>query len=365
MIAPPSSLDSEDSFLILDNLVKKFGSEVVALSGVSLSINRGEFVCFLGPSGCGKTTLLRLIAGLDYQTSGRIRQDGRDISWLPPQHRDFGIVFQSYALFPNLTVVDNVGYGLVNQKIKKDVVVKRVDELLQLVGLSEHRHKYPWQLSGGQQQRVALVRALAISPSLLLLDEPLSALDTQVRAYLRTEIRSLQKHLGVTTIMVTHDQEEAMAMADRVVVIDCGSIKQVGTPEEIYQNPANVFVASFIGVINLLPCCVVDAKTVEVCGVELHCPCAAEWVGKEAKIAIRPEDIAVYANSNENNSITVCVEKIEFLGSFSRVHLMHKDGLIFIADCAQSVMRDFPADQGQTVWISILPEHLRLYPATS
>ena len=364
MTASPSSLDSEDSFLILDSLVKKFGPEIAALSGVSLSIRRGEFVCFLGPSGCGKTTLLRLIAGLDYQTSGRIWQGGRDISWLPPQHRDFGIVFQSYALFPNLTVADNISYGLVNQKAKKETIAGRVDELLQLVNLSAHRHKYPWQLSGGEQQRVALVRALAISPSLLLLDEPLSALDTQVRAYLRTEIRALQKHLGVTTIMVTHDQEEAMTMADRVVVIDRGSIKQIGTPEEIYRNPADVFVAGFIGVINLLPCRVVEDGAVEICGIKLHCP-GASGAGKEAQIAIRPEDIVVHAKAPANNGLAVCVEKIEFLGAFSRVHLAHRDGPVFIADCARSMMHDFPAAQGQTVHISILPEHLRLYPAAS
>ena len=330
-----------------------------------MSVRRGELVCFLGPSGCGKTTLLRLISGLDYQTSGRILQDGRDISWLPPQHRDFGIVFQSYALFPNLTVADNVSYGLVNQKTTKEVVNKRVEELLQLVDLSKHKHRYPCQLSGGQQQRVALVRALASSPPLLLLDEPLSALDTPVRAYLRTKIRSLQQRLGVTTIMVTHDQEEAMTMADRVVVIDNGSIKQIGTPKEIYQNPADVVVAKFIGVINLIPGCVVAPDTVQVCGVKLHCPCATEWIGKKAQIAIRPEDIIVRTNAFDNNCLAVCMDKIEFFGSFSRVHLVHPSGAVLIADCVRGELRDFSIDKRQTVHINLPPECLCLYPTAS
>ncbi|HLM15545.1 MAG TPA: ATP-binding cassette domain-containing protein, partial [Reyranella sp.] len=190
------------------NLSKRYG-DFTALDDISLDIAEGEFVCFLGPSGCGKTTLLRAIAGLDPQSSGTIHQKGRDISALPPAKRDFGIVFQSYALFPNLTVTDNVGYGLVSRRLKRTDIVKRVDELLALVGLPDSGPKYPAQLSGGQQQRVALARALATSPGLLLLDEPLSALDARVRLRLRHEIKALQRTLGVTTIMVTHDQEEA------------------------------------------------------------------------------------------------------------------------------------------------------------
>lgn len=349
------------SFLVLDNLVKKFGDEI-ALNGISLSIESGEFVCFLGPSGCGKTTLLRLIAGLDRQTAGRIAQGGRDVSHLPPQHRDFGIVFQSYALFPNLTTADNVGYGLVNQKVKKETVAKRVDELLQLVNLSEHRHKYPWQLSGGQQQRVALVRALAISPSLLLLDEPLSALDTQVRAHLRVEIRSLAKRLGVTTIMVTHDQEEAMTMADRVVVINNGMVEQIGTPERIYSDPASEFVADFIGVINMLPCRVTGNGTVVVCDAELQCPSAADCAASDAQIAIRPEDIAIDGDAaGDTNLLSMRVDKVEFLGAFSRLHLVHANGATLIADCARSTMRNFPVNEGESVRVYLPPAMLRLH----
>jgi iron(III) transport system ATP-binding protein len=223
--------DNSDSkvYLQIDRLTKKFGN-FVALDSVSLEVYEGEFVCFLGPSGCGKTTLLRAIAGLDIQTSGTVRQADVDISALPPSERDFGIVFQSYALFPNLTAERNIAFGLENQKLEKSAVDKRVNELLDLVGLPDQGPKYPAQLSGGQQQRIALARALATSPGLLLLDEPLSALDAKVRAHLRHEIKDLQRRLGVTTVMVTHDQEEALTMADRIVVMNQGVIEQVGTP---------------------------------------------------------------------------------------------------------------------------------------
>src|SRR6187402_2558800 len=221
MVVPVKSASGEIAapFLRIRNLVKRFGA-FTALQDVSLDVYRGEFICFLGPSGCGKTTLLRAIAGLDPQDEGTIEIAGRDVSRLPPAARDFGIVFQSYALFPNLTVAANVGYGLVNRRRKRADIVKRVDELLALVGLPDSGPKYPAQLSGGQQQRVALARALATAPSLLLLDEPLSALDAKERDRLRGEIRHLQKRLKVTTIMVTHDQEEALSMADRVVVMN-------------------------------------------------------------------------------------------------------------------------------------------------
>ena len=224
----------------------------------------GEFVCFLGPSGCGKTTLLRSIAGLDPQTSGTIEQGGRDVSNLPPAARDFGIVFQSYALFPNLTVAANVGYGLTSRRQPRAQTAARVAELLALVGLADQGAKYPGQLSGGQQQRVALARALAISPGLLLLDEPLSALDARVRVRLRQEIKELQRRVGVTTIMVTHDQEEALTMADRIVVMNHGRIEQIGSPSEIYRNPATAFVADFIGAMTFIPGEALDPTHVQI-----------------------------------------------------------------------------------------------------
>lgn len=221
-------------YLDIQHLNKQFGA-FQALKGISLTIEPGEFICFLGPSGCGKTTLLRAIAGLDLPDSGEIWQGGRNISRLPPQERDFGIVFQSYALFPNLTVAQNIAFGLENQGLARDLIKERVDHWLGLVDLTAQSHKYPSQISGGQQQRVALARALALSPGLLLLDEPLSALDALVRTHLRSEIRALQQRLGITTIMVTHDQEEALTMADRIVVMEGGRIVQVGTPQEIYH----------------------------------------------------------------------------------------------------------------------------------
>ena len=240
-----------DVFLQIENLTKNFGN-FTALRDISLEVFEGEFVCFLGPSGCGKTTLLRAIAGLDIQTRGGITQAGRDISVLPPSERDFGIVFQSYALFPNLTVKKNVAYGLESRRTRREETSGRVNELLALVDLADQKEKYPSQLSGGQQQRVALARALATSPGLLLLDEPLSALDAKVRTHLRQEIKQLQKRLAVTTIMVTHDQEEALTMADRIVVMNHGVIEQIGTPEEIYATPASEFVAEFIGTMNFI-----------------------------------------------------------------------------------------------------------------
>ena len=238
-----------EPYLRITGLWKAFG-DFLALKDISLDIAAGEFVCFLGPSGCGKTTLLRAVAGLDPQTRGEIHQAGQDISKLPPSKRDYGIVFQSYALFPNLSVARNIAFGLENTGRPKAEIKKRVAELLELVGLPDQADKYPAQLSGGQQQRIALARAIAISPGLLLLDEPLSALDAKVRVHLRHEIKELQRKLGVTTIMVTHDQEEALSMADRIVVMNQGTVEQVGTPAQIYRHPTTLFVADFIGETN-------------------------------------------------------------------------------------------------------------------
>ncbi|HEY2967309.1 MAG TPA: ATP-binding cassette domain-containing protein, partial [Casimicrobiaceae bacterium] len=232
-------------------MTKRFG-KFAALSAITLAVERGKLMIFLGPSGCGKTTLLRIIAGLETQDEGAIVQGGRDISRLPAMQRDYGIVFQSYALFPNLTIFANVAYGLVNRRKGQDAIKRRVAELLKLIGLPDAGPKYPGQLSGGQQQRIALARALATSPGLLLLDEPLSALDALERLRLRGEIRALQQRLGVTTIMVTHDQEEALSMADVVVVMNQGRIEQVGTPQQIYRDPASAFVADFVGKVNVL-----------------------------------------------------------------------------------------------------------------
>ena len=362
--SPPSS--PATPYLKIEHLRKQFGS-FAALKDVSLEVNVGEFVCFLGPSGCGKTTLLRAIAGLDIQTSGRIFQAGKDISSLPASHRDFGIVFQSYALFPNLSVAANVGYGLVSHGLPKVEIATRVSELLKLVGLPDAGLKYPAQLSGGQQQRVALARALALSPGLLLLDEPLSALDARVRAYLRLEIRRLHQRLGVTTIMVTHDQEEALTMADRIVVMNEGLIEQIGSPVEVYRSPASAFVADFVGTTNFLPGVVASAGVVR-CG-EIDLACALDispGAGHEVTLAIRPEDVVVRnVVPGAVNTFMATVTEIEFLGSFCRVGLGmsgSKPGLL--ADFSINVVRDLGVREGLVLPISLPPERIRVFPAT-
>lgn len=284
-------MQAPDAFLQVSGLSKYYGM-FAALKKIDLQVFKGELVCFLGPSGCGKTTLLRAIAGLEVQSEGTIIQGGVDISHLPPAHRDFGIVFQSYALFPNLSIQDNIAYGLKSAGIKGKQATNRVNELLMLVELEDSGPKYPQQLSGGQQQRIALARALAVSPGLLLLDEPLSALDAQVRTKLRAQIKDLQKQLGITTIMVTHDQEEALEMADRIVVMHAGEVEQVGTPHEIYNSPATEFVAGFIGEVNTL-----------------------ERDTKNGYRGIRPENIKVDQKLPENAT----VESSKFFGSYYRV----------------------------------------------
>ncbi|OLP16749.1 phosphonate ABC transporter ATP-binding protein [Leptolyngbya sp. 'hensonii'] len=308
-------------YLQVENVSKTFGP-FVALRDIYLDVYPGEFVCLLGPSGCGKTTLLRIIAGLEFQTRGRVIQGGKDVSRLPPARRDFGIVFQSYALFPNLTAIQNIAYGLQNTKTAKSQVESRVRELLILVGLQGLEHKYPAQMSGGQQQRVALARALTLSPGLLLLDEPLSALDAQVRIKLRTEITQLQKRLGITTIMVTHDQAEALAMADRIVVMDKGYIAQIGTPQAVYQHPSTPFVANFIGTMNFITG-EVTAETQVRCGnLLLETPQNTFPVQQHVLLAIRPEAIRVIASVSDRagaNQFTAEVAGTEFLGSGLRV----------------------------------------------
>ncbi|MET4805417.1 putative 2-aminoethylphosphonate ABC transporter ATP-binding protein [Limibacillus sp. MBR-115] len=316
-----AKLSTQEPFLRIENVIKRFG-EFVALKEISLEIYPGEFVCFLGPSGCGKTTLLRAIAGLDIQSEGRIYQNGEDISALPPSERDFGIVFQSYALFPNLTVSKNVAYGLENRRMPRQQVQRRVTELLELVGLPDQGDKYPAQLSGGQQQRVALARALAPSPNLLLLDEPLSALDAKVRTHLRHEIKLLQRELGVTTAMVTHDQEEALTMADRIVVMNHGVIEQVGTPEQIYREPESAFVADFIGAMNFLTGEVTGQDSITIEGRQLRCETGELAVGKAVTLALRPEEVEVQTDTGaQDNSLDLKIVYHEFLGPVVRLHL--------------------------------------------
>jgi iron(III) transport system ATP-binding protein len=358
------AVTARSPFLRIRDLTKRFG-DFTALDRISLEVHEGEFVCFLGPSGCGKTTLLRAIAGLDPQTSGCIEQAGRDISALPAAKRDFGIVFQSYALFPNLTVARNVAYGLENARLPRSEVRARVGDLLGMVGLPDQGDKYPAQLSGGQQQRVALARALATSPGLLLLDEPLSALDAKVRVHLRHEIRQLQRRVGVTTIMVTHDQEEALTIADRIVVMNHGVIEQVGTPVEVYRRPASAFVADFIGIMNFMPAVAVRPGAVRSGDAELACDIDGLAPGTGLTLAIRPEDIRVQSvTGSEENAIAVRVAAMEFLGSFFRVDLAGTTlgGVTLRADLAVDVVRRLDLAEGQALSVVLPRKRLRVYP---
>jgi iron(III) transport system ATP-binding protein len=358
---------SSDPYLRIVQVTKTFG-ELVAVDDFSLDIAEGEFVCLLGPSGCGKTTLLRMIAGLEQQNVGEFHQAGEDISRLPPRQRDFGIVFQSYALFPNLSAAKNIAYGLENRKAPRKEIDARVAELLELVGLPDVGHKYPSQLSGGQQQRIALARALAPSPGLLLLDEPLSALDARVRVSLRLEIRRLQERLGITTVFVTHDQEEALVMSDRIVVMNRGRSEQVGAPEEVYRAPATPFVADFVGVMNFLPgragpganrvrCGAVELQSSGPHGLDADTPIV---------LAIRPEDVRVSgADATALNTATGLVEEVEFLGSFYRLtfRLEGLEEVYLVAEVSTNRMRDFAIEVGSALPVRLPPGLVRVYPA--
>ncbi len=310
------------SFLVLDGIQKRFVGGTVAVENFNLAAEKGEFVSFLGPSGCGKTTTLRMIAGFEQPSAGTITVDGKDITYRPPNRRNVGMVFQSYALFPNMTVADNVGFGLKIRKRSKDQIKKRVAELLELINLPDKGNRYPYQLSGGQQQRVALARALAIEPEVLLLDEPLSALDAKIRVALRKEIRSIQRQLGITTVYVTHDQEEAMSLSDRVVVMSEGRVEQIGPPPEIYNFPATPFVASFVGTLNLLPATVTgDGSKVAVAGHEITPSKPLQGrSGSKVTVALRPEAIEL-GEAGGANRLTGTIEDVSFLGSIVRTRL--------------------------------------------
>ncbi|MBL8050168.1 MAG: ABC transporter ATP-binding protein [Anaerolineales bacterium] len=312
------------SYLSLSNVTKQFGDTVV-VDNFNLDIDKGEFVSFLGPSGCGKTTTLRMVAGFEVPTSGKIMIEGVDITDKAPNQRNVGMIFQSYALFPNMTVAQNIGFGLTVRKEPESVVKSRVAEMISLINLEAHANKYPYQLSGGQQQRVSLARALANRPQVLLLDEPLSALDAKIRVSLRAEIRSIQKALGITAIFVTHDQEEALSISDRIVVMNAGEMEQVGTPFEIYNFPKTRFVANFVGSLNTADAEVVDPTKglVSVDGVQFT---SAEGTkerkkGDKIKVAIRPERFSFAALQHKDNVVDAKIENITFLGSVVRIQV--------------------------------------------
>lgn len=325
---------------------KSYGVQHV-LRDAGLQFIEGELVTLLGPSGCGKTTLLRIIAGLETADSGAVLLDGTDITPMPPNKRNMGMVFQAYSLFPNMSAADNVAFGLQVRGAEKGGRQHRVGELLDMVGLSAFAQKYPHQLSGGQQQRVALARALAIRPDLLLLDEPLSALDARVRVQLRDEIRRIHEETGVTTIFVTHDQEEALSISDRVAVMNRGQIDQFDSPHAIYQRPATPFVAGFIGVSSCLSATVVEAGMVRVEAETFAAPAARGLAaGTAVSIYLRPEDVRLRATAGAPQPTAGrrgTVRTHTFMGALTRVTVRLANGSDIFADLATPEAGDFPA----------------------
>lgn len=333
--------------LKISNVSKVFDKNV-ALNNINLEIQAGEFVCLLGPSGCGKSTLLRLIAGLDRPSSGQIYIGDRDVTNLPPVRRNFGIMFQSYALFPNLTAFENVAYGLRNQKMRSKDLEERVNRLFDMIKLPHIKNRFPSQMSGGEQQRIALARALATEPDFLLLDEPLSALDAKVRISLRKEICNIQKELKLTTIMVTHDQDEALTMADRIIVMNKSVVMQSGTPEEIYESPKNPFVADFIGSINFI-----DEKQSKAYGLS-----------QGGQTAIRPEKIIIKKEESEN-AFRGKITDIEFRGFYDRVsvlisNLMHGD-LLLSVDVPFQTAKAMKFKVDENVFVNLPKEEIQVF----
>lgn len=311
--------------LALTNVSKYFG-DFAAVKDFSLDVKKGEFVSFLGPSGCGKTTTLRMIAGFEIPSAGAISIDGIDITNKSPSQRNVGMVFQSYALFPNMTVAQNIGFGLRVRKEKESDVKDRVAEMLSIIGLESKAKSYPYQLSGGQMQRVALGRALAIRPEVLLLDEPLSALDAKIRVALRAEIRSIQQKLGITAIYVTHDQEEALSLSDRIVVMNVGMEEQIGTPFEIYNFPTTVFTANFVGTLNTSSAEIIDPAqgvlTIDGAQFTTDADLKKYTKGDKVRVAIRPERFSFASEQKKANVLDCAIESITFLGSIVRIQVV-------------------------------------------
>ena len=351
--------------MILENVSKHYGS-LIAVNDVSLEIEPGEFLCFLGPSGCGKTTILRMITGFEQVSSGKIIYDGEVINDVIPQKREFGIVFQSYALFPNMTVSENIAFGLKMRKVPKKMIDQRVDEMLNLIGLAGWETHYPSQLSGGQQQRVALGRAIAIEPKVLLLDEPLSALDAKIRVRLRSVIKRLQEELGITLIYVTHDQEEALALADRVVIMRDGEFRQIGTPWEIYKEPKTSFIAEFVGTSNFITGTNKDGLV---------------WFGSQrfmvsdlngdndetVHLAIRPENIELLDTTRQvdnlvtSNVVDTVVEVINFLGAVVRVTFM-LEGEEMLIDIPEKDFERISLSRKDRIKVYFPPDAFHSYP---
>lgn len=362
------------AFLELEGITKLFGP-IAAVDSINLSINQGEFLTLLGPSGCGKTTILRMVAGFETPTEGTILLDGEDITNRRANRRPMGMVFQSYALFPHLTAAQNIAFGMEIKKFSKNRIQQRCAELLELVGLGEMGPRYPHQLSGGQQQRVALARALAVEPKVLLLDEPLSALDAKVRVSLRNEIRRIQQQLKMTAIYVTHDQEEALAISDRIAVMAKGRIEQLDQPEEIYSNPNTVFAATFVGTSNQFNG-VVESIAEGLCKTADYTISTTHLAhlqnGDRVLIVVRPEEVSllpdthtetnqsIQGTSSGNNSIAGIIELRTFLGPFTRFHVHVNEHTTLTADIPSQQSRNF--ETGQHVILSFAPDACQVLP---
>ena len=346
------------SYVEITSLNKSFGPNHV-VKGVDLNIEKGEFISLLGPSGCGKTTVLRMLAGFELPSSGQIKVDGLDMTQVTTAKRGVGMVFQAYALFPNMTVADNVAFGLKVAGRPAAEIKSRVEEMLALIKLPHLGNRFPFQLSGGQQQRVALARALAIQPRILLLDEPLSALDAKIRVSLREEIRDVQRKLGITTVFVTHDQEEALSISDRVVVMNEGRIEQMGTPPEIYNTPSTRFVASFVGTLTMLQAKISDVAN-NILAFEDQLLTTASPLngtnGQSVMVALRPESITIGKAKPKNNLLNVVVEDVNFLGSIVRVKVRCATQRLSIDMFNQ--IENQPPKIGQNIAITFTPKDL-------
>ena len=344
------------SFLTLNALNKSFGANQVVCD-FDLAMAEGEFVSLLGPSGCGKTTVLRMVAGFETANTGSIVIGGQDVTTLAARQRNIGMMFQSYALFPNMTVAGNVAFGLKVSGVSRDETDRRVSEMLDMVGLAKFGERYPYQLSGGQQQRVALARAIAPRPKVLLLDEPLSALDAKIRVTLRAEIRAIQRELGISTLFVTHDQEEAMSMSDRVVVMYGGRAEQIGAPDQIYNHPATRFVAEFIGALNLIPAQVKDVTMGRVDTALGPLTLNRAVTGTTITLAIRPEALRLLPPQDPTPGIQGTLTSREFLGAIIRLHVETAQGANVVVDCFNRDGADIPAP-GHAVRLSLRPEEV-------
>jgi putative spermidine/putrescine transport system ATP-binding protein len=360
--------ENEMAFLELTNISKSFGRST-AVNPLNLSIQAGEFLTLLGPSGCGKTTILRMIAGFETPTTGKISLDGEDITYYSARKRSMGMVFQSYALFPHLTAQQNIAFGMNIKRASKPDIQKRCAELLEMVGLAEMGNRYPHQLSGGQQQRIAIARALAVQPKVLLLDEPLSALDAKVRLSLRTELRRIQQQLQITAIYVTHDQEEALSLSDRIAVMAKGRIEQLDQPENIYGAPQTAFAATFVGMSNQFHGKIISAQqgTCQIGNDTFYVsPLLERQDGEDVLLIVRPENLGIRsaeAGDQGRNTLTGTVELRIFLGAYIRLQVRIDDQTLLTADVSHQDASLY--EVGQKIRVGFDPQNGTVLPIDS